>query len=96
MLYENISASGWRPRGDIIYCTRARVQYKIPPAAVISIYISSAGHDRRRPLIFTVNLYLNEPNKSSPKGMCSRHVKWVKNAKNERSFEKMTIHLGNF
>ena len=41
MLYENISASGWRPRGDIIYSTRARVQYKIPPAprkaAVISI-----------------------------------------------------------
>ena len=32
VLYVDISASGWRPRGDILYCTRARVQYKIQPA----------------------------------------------------------------
>ena len=32
VLYENISASGWRPRGDIKYCTRTRVQYLVPPS----------------------------------------------------------------
>ena len=46
--------------------------------------ISKTRHARA--LIFSGNLYLNGPNKSSSKGMWSRHCKGVKN---ERSFEKM-------
>ena len=47
-------------------------------------------------LQWTLNLYLDGPNKSSPKGMWSRHVWRVKNAKNERSFEKIITDFDNF
>ena len=49
-------------------------------------YTSNTEHVRA--LIFTVDTYLDRPNKSSRKGMWSRHVEGMKNAKNERSFEK--------
>ena len=50
VLYENISASGWRPRGDIKYCTRTRVQYFIPPARLrgyLYIFCQTSGDERR-------------------------------------------------
>ena len=58
------------------------------------VYISDTGYARA--LIFTVDSYLDGPHKGSPKGMWSRHVRGVKNAKNERSFEKIITDFDNF
>ena len=59
----------------------------------ICLYISNTGHARA--LIFTVNLSLDGPDKRSPKGMGSTHVKGMKNTKNGRSFVKMIIDFDN-
>ena len=58
------------------------------------VYISDTGYARA--LIFTMDSHLYGPNKGSPKGMLSRHVRRAKNAKNERSFEKIITDFDNF
>ena len=60
----------------------------------VMVYISDTGYARA--LIFTVDSYLDGPNKGSPNGMWSTHVRGVKNSKNERSFEKMITDFDNF
>ena len=60
----------------------------------LMVDISNSGHARA--LIFSEILYLVGPNKSSSKGMWSRHVKGAKIAKNERSFEKMNSDSAKF
>ena len=57
-------------------------------------HISDTGYARA--LNFTVDSYLNGPDKGSLKGMWSRHFRGVKNAKNERSFEKIFTDFDNF